>query len=150
MRSLGPDNWKIAAALMAVNYVAISEALGVAADNVICAIYFMVLFALASKIPPEAPASTQGGPTTACGMAKAKGWESLVVSAILAVSETVFLDVLVLDLASSFMQISYLMNGNNPYLKLIFTFGQIYLGGEDFIDKLIDSMVGKDLFKGCL
>ncbi|KAF7813104.1 putative membrane protein YjcL-like [Senna tora] len=74
MRSLGPDNWKIAAALMgsyiggSVNYVAISEALGmsasvlaagVAADNVICAIYFMVLFALASKIPPEAPASTQ-------------------------------------------------------------------------------------------
>ncbi|KAM7250343.1 hypothetical protein ACFE04_022226 [Oxalis oulophora] len=47
---------------VAVNYVAISEALqlspsilaaGVAADNVICAVYFMVLFALASKIPPE-------------------------------------------------------------------------------------------------
>lgn len=69
MRSLGQDNWKIAAALMgsyiggAVNYVAISEALGtnpsvvsagVAADNVICALYFMVLFALASKIPSEA------------------------------------------------------------------------------------------------
>ncbi|KAK7283618.1 hypothetical protein RIF29_13258 [Crotalaria pallida] len=73
MRSLGSDNWKIAAALMgsyiggSVNYVAISEALGmsasvlaagVAADNVICAIYFMVLFALASKIPPEAAAPT--------------------------------------------------------------------------------------------
>ncbi|XP_061349696.1 uncharacterized protein LOC133294943 [Gastrolobium bilobum] len=73
MRSLGPDNWKIAAALMgsyiggSVNYVAISEALGVsasvlaagvAADNVICAIYFMVLFALASKIPAEAAAPT--------------------------------------------------------------------------------------------
>ncbi|KAI4351665.1 hypothetical protein L6164_006001 [Bauhinia variegata] len=73
MRSLGPDNWKIAAALMgsyiggSVNYVAISEALGmsasvlaagVAADNVICAIYFIVSFALASKIPPEAPTST--------------------------------------------------------------------------------------------
>ncbi|XP_058779120.1 uncharacterized protein LOC131653091 isoform X1 [Vicia villosa] len=68
MRSLGPDNWKIAAALMgsyiggSVNYVAVSEALGlspsvlaagVAADNVICAVYFMVLFALASKIPAE-------------------------------------------------------------------------------------------------
>lgn len=53
MRSLGQDSWKIAAALMgsyiggAVNYIAISEALGVspsvmaagvAADNVICAI----------------------------------------------------------------------------------------------------------------
>ncbi|XP_054786178.1 uncharacterized protein LOC129292622 [Prosopis cineraria] len=73
MRSLGPDNWKVAAALMgsyiggSVNYVAISEALGVsasvlaagvAADNVICATHIMVLFALASKIPPEAPAST--------------------------------------------------------------------------------------------
>ncbi|KAG7556283.1 hypothetical protein ISN44_As11g023330 [Arabidopsis suecica] len=68
MRSLGPDNWKIAAALMgsyiggSLNFVAISEALqispsviaaGVAVDNVICALYFMVLFALASKIPPE-------------------------------------------------------------------------------------------------
>ncbi|KAF8379562.1 hypothetical protein HHK36_029002 [Tetracentron sinense] len=51
----------------AVNYVAISEALGVspsilvaglAADNVICAIYFTSLFALASKIPPEDSAST--------------------------------------------------------------------------------------------
>ncbi|CAL0328597.1 unnamed protein product [Lupinus luteus] len=73
MRSLGPDNWKIAAALMgsyiggSVNYVAISEALGmsasvlaagVAADNVISAVYFMVLFALASKIPSEVAAPT--------------------------------------------------------------------------------------------
>ncbi|XP_038686604.1 uncharacterized membrane protein YjcL [Tripterygium wilfordii] len=72
MRSLGQDNWKIAAALMGsyiggtVNYVAISEALGVspsvlaagvAADNIICAIYFVVLFALASRIPPEASKS---------------------------------------------------------------------------------------------
>ncbi|KAF8044043.1 hypothetical protein BT93_A2124 [Corymbia citriodora subsp. variegata] len=68
MRSLGQDSWKIAAALMgsyiggSVNYVAISEALsispsvvaaGVAADNVICAVYFLILFALASKVPPE-------------------------------------------------------------------------------------------------
>ncbi|GMJ14948.1 hypothetical protein like AT5G24000 [Hibiscus trionum] len=73
MRSLGSDNWKIASALMgsyiggSVNYIAISEALsvspsvlaaGVAADNVICAIYFMVLFALASKVSPEASTST--------------------------------------------------------------------------------------------
>lgn len=73
MRSLGQDSWKIASALMgrhiggAVNYVAISEALGVspsvlaaglAADNVICAVYFTTLFALASKIPPEASTST--------------------------------------------------------------------------------------------
>ncbi|KAG7537645.1 hypothetical protein ISN44_As13g015160 [Arabidopsis suecica] len=68
MKSLGPDSWKIAAALMgrhiggAVNYVAISNALGVtpsvlaaglAADNVICAVYFTTLFALGSKIPAE-------------------------------------------------------------------------------------------------
>ncbi|XP_057827465.2 uncharacterized protein LOC131038906 isoform X3 [Cryptomeria japonica] len=68
MRSLGQDSWKIAAALMsrhiggAVNYVAVSEALGVsssvltaglAADNLVCAIYFTTLFALASRIPPE-------------------------------------------------------------------------------------------------
>ncbi|XP_017973091.1 PREDICTED: uncharacterized membrane protein YjcL [Theobroma cacao] len=73
MRSLGPDNWKIASALMgsyiggSVNYIAISEALGVspsvlaarvAVDNVICAIYFMILFALASKVDPEASKST--------------------------------------------------------------------------------------------
>ncbi|XP_050223309.1 uncharacterized protein LOC126673271 [Mercurialis annua] len=72
MRSLGQDSWKIAAALMgrhiggAVNYVAIADALGVsssvlasglAADNVICAIYFTTLFALASKIPPETSTS---------------------------------------------------------------------------------------------
>ncbi|XP_015869156.3 uncharacterized protein LOC107406530 isoform X2 [Ziziphus jujuba] len=76
MRSLGQDNWKIAAALMgsyiggSVNYVAISEALGVsprvmaagvAADNVICVVYFMVLFAIASKIPPESSSSSKGG-----------------------------------------------------------------------------------------
>ncbi|CAL5323220.1 unnamed protein product [Camellia sinensis] len=73
MQSLGQDSWKIAAALMgrhiggAVNYVAISKALGVspsvlaaglAADNVICAVYFTTLFALASKIPPESSTST--------------------------------------------------------------------------------------------
>ncbi|KAJ0658264.1 hypothetical protein HanLR1_Chr14g0555801 [Helianthus annuus] len=47
---------------MSVNYVAIAEALqvspsvlaaGLAADNVICAVYFATLFALAAKIPPE-------------------------------------------------------------------------------------------------
>ncbi|KAL3653552.1 hypothetical protein CASFOL_003233 [Castilleja foliolosa] len=76
MRSLGQDGWKIAAALMgrhiggAVNYVAISEALevspsvlaaGLAADNVICAVYFTTLFALASKIPAESSTSAAGG-----------------------------------------------------------------------------------------
>ncbi|XP_039033052.1 uncharacterized membrane protein YjcL-like [Hibiscus syriacus] len=72
MRALGADSWKIAAALMgrhiggAVNYVAISNALdispsvlaaGLAADNVICAVYFTTLFALASKVPPETSTS---------------------------------------------------------------------------------------------
>lgn len=75
MRSLGQDSWKIAAALMgrhiggAVNYVAISNALGVlpsvltaglAADNVICAIYFTTLFAIGSRVPPEVPTSSDG------------------------------------------------------------------------------------------
>ncbi|KAL0548701.1 hypothetical protein IC582_013165 [Cucumis melo] len=75
MRSLGQDSWKIAAALMgrhiggAVNYVAISDALGVspsvlaaglAADNVICAVYFATLFALASKVPPESTTLDNG------------------------------------------------------------------------------------------
>ncbi|CAH8389458.1 unnamed protein product [Eruca vesicaria subsp. sativa] len=68
MKALGPDSWKIAAALMgrhiggAVNYVAIANALqvspsvlaaGLAADNVICAVYFTSLFAIGSKIPAE-------------------------------------------------------------------------------------------------
>ncbi|RZC79198.1 hypothetical protein C5167_003399 [Papaver somniferum] len=53
----------------AVNFVAVSEALGlsssvfaagIAVDNVICAIYFAILFALASKIPPEASTSSNG------------------------------------------------------------------------------------------
>jgi len=55
--------------ITAVNYVAISEALGltpsvlaagVAADNLISALYFMALFALASNIPPEAPPPPHG------------------------------------------------------------------------------------------
>ncbi|KAL4186838.1 hypothetical protein AMTRI_Chr09g15940 [Amborella trichopoda] len=73
MRSLGNDSWKIAAALMsrhiggAINYVAVAKALvispsvlaaGLAADNVVCAIYFTSLFALASGIPPEATTLT--------------------------------------------------------------------------------------------
>ncbi|KAI4351663.1 hypothetical protein L6164_005999 [Bauhinia variegata] len=72
MRSLGEDSWKIAAALMgrhiggAVNYVAIANALsispsvltaGLAADNILAAVYFPTLFALASKVAPEASAS---------------------------------------------------------------------------------------------
>ncbi|KAG2299138.1 hypothetical protein Bca52824_035610 [Brassica carinata] len=77
MKSLGSDSWKIAAALMgrhiggAGNYIAITKALdvspsviaaGLAADSVICALYFMTLFALASKIPAESlPPQTSDG-----------------------------------------------------------------------------------------
>jgi len=52
----------------AVNYVAVTEALGaspsivaagLAADNLICAIYFTTLFALATSIPPDS-SSTLG------------------------------------------------------------------------------------------
>lgn len=70
LQSLGGDGWKIAAALMsrhiggAVNYVAVTEALSaspsvvtaaLAADNLLCALYFTTLFAIAAKIPPEGP-----------------------------------------------------------------------------------------------
>ncbi|KAI3720712.1 hypothetical protein L2E82_31705 [Cichorium intybus] len=73
MRSMGENGWKVACALMAshigggINYAAVADKLGVssssfaagvAADKVICAIYFMVLFAFASKIPSEASPST--------------------------------------------------------------------------------------------
>lgn len=53
----------------AINYVAVGEALGVspsvlaagvAADNVICAVYFIVLFTLASKIPAETSTLSNG------------------------------------------------------------------------------------------
>lgn len=55
--------------ISAVNYVAVSEALGtspsvlaagLAADNVICAIYFTTIFALASKISPEDSTPNKG------------------------------------------------------------------------------------------
>nr|ADN33770.1 hypothetical protein [Cucumis melo subsp. melo] len=75
MRSLGPDNWKIAAALMG-SYIGgckLSEkalgvspsvlAAGVAADNVITALYFVALFALASRTPPEPLTSTDDAST---------------------------------------------------------------------------------------
>ncbi|KAL6606422.1 hypothetical protein ACP70R_042075 [Stipagrostis hirtigluma subsp. patula] len=80
MRSLGEDSWKMAAALMsrhiggAVNYVAVSQALdvspsvqaaGLAADNIICAVYFTTLFALAAKIPAEPAAAAEGGSDSA-------------------------------------------------------------------------------------
>ena len=71
MAHLGPDAWKMAAALCsrhiggAVNYVAVSEylsitpslvAAGLAADNLICALYFTTLFALAAGVSAGSPA----------------------------------------------------------------------------------------------
>ncbi|CAL5229905.1 g13326 [Coccomyxa viridis] len=69
LQALGAvDSWKIASALAArhiggaINYVAVSEALqvspsaqmaGLAADNLLCAVYFTTLFNLAKKIPAE-------------------------------------------------------------------------------------------------
>ncbi|PNX68343.1 hypothetical protein L195_g063937, partial [Trifolium pratense] len=41
------------------------------------------LFKLDLKLLLLASNANIGGPTTACGMAKAKGWESLVVPGIL-------------------------------------------------------------------
>ncbi|CAN7122468.1 unnamed protein product [Brassica rapa subsp. narinosa] len=89
MRALGPDSWKIAAALMgrhiggAVNYVAIANALevspsvlaaGLAADNVICAVYFTSLFAIGSKIPAE----TLPPPTSDAEMSKGSETENKI------------------------------------------------------------------------
>jgi uncharacterized membrane protein len=54
----------------AINYVAVSEAFGVsssavaaglAADNLICAVYFTTLFALSSKIPKESITQSEEG-----------------------------------------------------------------------------------------
>ncbi|XP_073123821.1 uncharacterized protein [Henckelia pumila] len=99
MRSLGQDNWKIAAALMgsyiggAINYVAISEALGtspsviaagVAADNIICALYFVVLFSLASKIPPEV--SKLADDASSCPVSNESQLSVLQVATAIAVS----------------------------------------------------------------
>lgn len=79
LASLGENGWKIAAALCArhiggaINYVAVTVATGadqaavsagLAADNLICAVYFTSLYALARGIPPDsddaaAPDGTQ-------------------------------------------------------------------------------------------
>jgi Protein of unknown function (DUF819) len=75
LSSLGENGWKIAAALCArhiggaVNYVAVTAATGaqdtavsagLAADNLICALYFSTLYALAHGIPPDISAVAVG------------------------------------------------------------------------------------------
>jgi len=71
LQVLGADGWKVAGALTArhiggsVNYVAVSEVLnlspgprmaGLAADDVIVSIYFIILYALARRAQPDAAA----------------------------------------------------------------------------------------------
>ncbi|KAK9813720.1 hypothetical protein WJX73_005290 [Symbiochloris irregularis] len=76
LASLGADGWKVASALCArhiggaINYVGVADTLnlsaaaqaaGLAADNLLCALYFTTVFQLARKIPadpaPEAAAA---------------------------------------------------------------------------------------------
>jgi uncharacterized membrane protein len=75
LRALGADGWKVAAALTArhiggsVNYVAVSEVLelspparmaGLAADDLIVSLYFVVLYSLARRtLPDPSPAPSQ-------------------------------------------------------------------------------------------
>lgn len=71
LHGMGNDGWKVAAALAArhiggaVNYVGVCETLdvsasaqmaGLAADNLICALYFTTIFALARGIPADSSA----------------------------------------------------------------------------------------------
>lgn len=68
LTALGPDAWKVAAALCArhiggaVNFVAVADATAMsasvqsaalAADNLVCILYFTTLFYLARSIPPD-------------------------------------------------------------------------------------------------
>lgn len=104
LRMLGDDGWKVAGALTArhiggsVNYVAVSEALsvspgprmaGLAADDVIVSLYFVVLYSLARKAPPDAiDTSHERGSTNTTATPQPKidvynGAAALAVSAIL-------------------------------------------------------------------
>jgi len=105
MASLGADAWKMAAALCArhiggaVNFVAVSEALaitpslvaaGLAADNLICALYFSSLFALASGItvpgPPKSTAAAEEAPITVASAADALAISAAICAASVAAS----------------------------------------------------------------
>lgn len=72
LATLGENGWKIAAALCArhiggaINYVAVTAvtqadqaivSAGLAADNLICALYFSTIYALARGIPPDTASS---------------------------------------------------------------------------------------------
>jgi uncharacterized membrane protein len=103
LRMLGDDGWKVAGALTArhiggsVNYVAVSEALsvspgprmaGLAADDVIVSLYFIVLYSLARKAPPDNANTFEGASTNTTTTPQPKidvynGAAALAVSAIL-------------------------------------------------------------------
>ena len=88
---LGAESWRVAAALCArhiggaVNFVAVAEALEVsgssitaalAADNLICVVYFSLLFWLSRSIPADAePAPTEAGAEGPALAAEAEGAE---------------------------------------------------------------------------
>ena len=82
LKALGPDAWRVAAALAArhiggaVNYVAVAEELGlapatvtagIAADNVVTAAYFGLLFYLATPGPAEPETAAAGAAAGADG-----------------------------------------------------------------------------------
>jgi hypothetical protein len=83
----------------AVNYVAVSEALqtsssmvaaGLAADNLICALYFTAVFALAAGIPADQPDTATSSSPTAIPAEEGKGtFTVLEGSTALAVSAAI-------------------------------------------------------------
>ncbi|KAK9907992.1 hypothetical protein WJX75_001141 [Coccomyxa subellipsoidea] len=95
------DSWKIASALAArhiggaINYVAVAETLqvspsaqmaGLAADNLLCAVYFTTIFNLARKIPPESASMSQasnGGKASSEGIQVLEATTGIALSAIL-------------------------------------------------------------------
>jgi len=100
--ALGQDAWKVAAALCArhiggaVNYVAVADATGMsasvqsaglAADNLVCAVYFTTLFYLARTIPPDTAAAPESGAAPAStskeGMKVLEGAVAVAVSAVI-------------------------------------------------------------------
>lgn len=136
MRSLGQDSWKIAAALMsrhiggAVNYVAVSEALGVspsvlaaglAADNIVCAIYFASLFALASKIAAEDTPTNEGlfhhGPKDGNMLSKDSGERSKFPILLSAIAISVSLGIC--KLATYITKVFGIQGGNLPCITAI-------------------------------
>jgi uncharacterized membrane protein len=99
---LGQEGWKIAAALTArhiggaVNYIGLCDSLsvskstfgaGLAADDLILALYFSVLFALARNTPPDSQESTANEPASRSGDPKpifvTEGLVSLALSSLI-------------------------------------------------------------------